>query len=62
MRVDKAYTFEGPDGTAGLLDLFQGRQQLVMHHFMFAPEWETGCPSCSSAADGIAGLRQLHAG
>ncbi|MBG0561526.1 DUF899 domain-containing protein [Actinoplanes aureus] len=61
VRVDKPYTFDGPDGTVGLLDLFEGRKQLVMHHFMFDPEWDTACPSCSSAADGIAGLRQLHA-
>ena len=60
VRMDKPYTFEGPDGTASLLDLFEGRLQLVMHHFMFGPEWDQGCPSCSSAADGIGRLRQLH--
>lgn len=60
VRMDKPYTFEGPDGTVGLLDLFEGRPQLVMHHFMFGPDWEQGCPSCSSAADGIGRLRQLH--
>jgi predicted dithiol-disulfide oxidoreductase (DUF899 family) len=60
VRMDKPYTFEGPKGTVGLLDLFEGRPQLVMHHFMFAPDWEEGCPSCSSAADGIGRLRQLH--
>jgi len=58
--MDKPYTFEGPDGTVGLLDLFEGRPQLVMHHFMFGPDWEQGCSSCSSAADGIGRLRQLH--
>jgi predicted dithiol-disulfide oxidoreductase (DUF899 family) len=51
VRMDKPYTFEGPDGTVGLLDLFEGRPQLVMHHFMFAPEWAQGCPSCSSLPD-----------
>lgn len=61
LRIDKAYEFEGSDGTRGLSDLFDGRPQLIVHHFMFAPEWETACASCSSAADGIAGLRQLHA-
>lgn len=61
VRVDKPYMFEGPDGPRTLLDLFEGRRQLVVHHFMFAPEWETACPSCSSAADGIAGIRRLHA-
>ena len=60
VRVDKAYTFEGPDGEVGLLDLFDGRPQLVMHHFMFAPDWQAGCPSCSSAADQIGRVRQLH--
>lgn len=60
VRVDKPYAFGGPDGTVSLLDLFEGRRQLVMHHFMFGPDWDTACPSCSSAADGIAGLRQLH--
>jgi predicted dithiol-disulfide oxidoreductase (DUF899 family) len=60
VRLDKPYTFEGPDGTVSLLDLFEGRPQLVMHHFMYAPEWEDGCPSCSSCADGIGRLRQLH--
>jgi predicted dithiol-disulfide oxidoreductase (DUF899 family) len=61
VRIDKPYTFEGPDGTVSLLDLFDGRPQLVLHHFMYAPEWETPCQSCSSAADGIGRLRQLHA-
>ena len=69
VRVDKPYTFEGPDGTVGLLDLFEGRPQLVMHHFMWINDTDadgtehprdTGCPSCSSAADGIGNLRQLH--
>jgi len=60
VRVDTPYTFEGADGTVGLLDLFESRPQLVMHHFMFGPDWDQGCPSCSSAADGIGRLRQLH--
>ena len=61
VRMDKPYTFTGPDGPVGLLDLFEGRPQLVMHHFMYGPDWDQGCPSCSSAADGIGRLRQLHA-
>ena len=60
VRITKAYVFEGPDGPVSLLDLFAGRQQLVMHHFMFGPDWDEGCPSCSSAADEIGNLRQLH--
>jgi predicted dithiol-disulfide oxidoreductase (DUF899 family) len=60
VRIDKRYEFEGPDGTVGLADLFDGRPQLVMHHFMYGPDWDDGCSSCSSAADGIGRLRQLH--
>ncbi len=60
VRIDKQYIFDGPDGPASLVDLFEGRQQLVMHHFMFGPDWDQPCPSCSSAADGIGNLRQLH--
>jgi predicted dithiol-disulfide oxidoreductase (DUF899 family) len=60
VRVDKPYTFEGPDGAASLLNLFEGRSQLVVHHFMFGPDWDEACASCSSAADGIGRLRQLH--
>jgi predicted dithiol-disulfide oxidoreductase (DUF899 family) len=61
VRIDKPYAFEGPDGTASLLDMFEGRPQLVMHHFMFGPDWDDLCPSCASAADGIGNARQLHA-
>lgn len=61
VRVDEPYQFDGPDGPVSLLDLFEGRDQLVMHHFMFAPEWDAVCSSCASAADGIGRLRQLHA-
>ena len=43
--MDKPYTFQGPDGPASLLDLFEGRPQLVMHHFMLSPDWDTACPS-----------------
>jgi len=60
VRVDEAYRFEGPDGPVSLLELFDDRPQLVMHHFMFGPDWDEGCPSCASAADGIGRLRQLH--
>ncbi|MEJ7839855.1 MAG: DUF899 domain-containing protein [Thermomicrobiales bacterium] len=60
IRIDKSYTFDGPDGKVGLLDLFDGRSQLVIHHFMFDPEWDQMCPSCASAADGIGGLTQMH--
>jgi predicted dithiol-disulfide oxidoreductase (DUF899 family) len=51
MAVKKDYRFEGPDGPVSLLDLFEGRRQLIVQHFMFDPEWEEGCPSCTAAAD-----------
>ncbi|MGZ4808534.1 MAG: DUF899 domain-containing protein [Thermoanaerobaculia bacterium] len=50
-RVEKRYTFEGPDGKKSLSDLFENRNQLVVYHFMFAPEWDAGCPHCSFWAD-----------
>jgi predicted dithiol-disulfide oxidoreductase (DUF899 family) len=50
-RVDKTYVFEGPDGKETLAQLFHGRRQLVVYHFMFAPEWDTGCRYCSFWAD-----------
>ena len=50
-RVDKEYVFDGPDGKETLPELFDGRRQLVVYHFMFAPEWDAGCPSCSFWAD-----------
>ena len=49
--VDKDYRFEGPDGDVGLVDLFEGRHQLIVCHFMFDPAWEDGCPSCTAGAD-----------
>ena len=50
-RVEKAYVFDGPDGEETLSDLFGGRSQLIVYHFMFDPEWEEGCKSCSFLAD-----------
>lgn len=60
--VDKDYVFEGPKGTVGLLDLFEGRRQLIIYHFMFHPEWEDGCPSCTAGTDEISSgfLEHLH--
>jgi predicted dithiol-disulfide oxidoreductase (DUF899 family) len=60
VRIDKDYTFEGPDGPLKLADLFEGRDQLVIYHFMWLYDKNTGCPSCSSFADQIGGLGQLH--
>ncbi|MDR3633246.1 MAG: thioredoxin family protein [Isosphaeraceae bacterium] len=50
-RVEKPYLFDTPGGKATLAELFSGKSQLIVYHFMFAPEWEEGCPSCSYVAD-----------
>jgi predicted dithiol-disulfide oxidoreductase (DUF899 family) len=55
-RVDKPYVFEGPNGRESLADLFAGRSQLIVYHFMFDPDWETGCKSCSFWADNFNGI------
>ncbi len=55
VKVEKNYVFDGPNGKQTLSDLFDGRSQLIVYHFMFAPEWEQGCPSCSMDADGLDG-------
>lgn len=47
VKIDKAYTFEGADGKASLADLFGDRSQLLIYHFMFGPDWDEGCPSCT---------------
>ena len=56
VRVDKAYRFDTEDGSASLADLFRGRTQLLVYHFMFGPDYTAGCPSCSSIADGFDGI------
>jgi predicted dithiol-disulfide oxidoreductase (DUF899 family) len=55
VRIDKDYTFHTDQGTASLADLFEGRSQLLIYHFMFGPDYEAGCPSCSAIADGFNG-------
>ncbi len=55
-RLDKPYVFEGPAGKETLADLFAGRNQLIVYHFMFAPEWEAGCRGCSFWADSYDGI------
>src|SRR5438477_46627 len=55
VKVDKTYVFEGPAGKTTLAELFDGRRQLIVYHFMFGPGWEEGCPSCSFLADHIYG-------
>jgi predicted dithiol-disulfide oxidoreductase (DUF899 family) len=70
VRIDKPYVFEGPDGRANLLDLFEGRRQLVVHHFMWLWDLDAsgreqprdvGCPSCAATADDIGHLAHLRA-
>jgi predicted dithiol-disulfide oxidoreductase (DUF899 family) len=56
VRVDKTYRFETDEGSAALADLFRGRSQLLVYHFMFGPEYKAGCPSCSAIADGFNGI------
>jgi predicted dithiol-disulfide oxidoreductase (DUF899 family) len=56
VRIDKEYRFETGEGSASLADLFQGRSQLLVYHFMFGPDYKAGCPSCSSIADGFNGI------
>jgi len=55
VKVEKSYVFDGPKGKETLADLFGGRSQLIVYHFMFGPGWEHGCPSCSLLADHIDG-------
>src|SRR5437870_7198074 len=56
VRVDKEYRFETDAGSASLADLFRGRSQLLVYHFMFGPDYTAGCPSCSAIADGLVGF------
>ena len=61
VRIDKDYVFEGPDGEARLVDLFEGRRQLLLYHFMFGPNQDVGCDGCSLFADQVGHLAHLHA-
>jgi predicted dithiol-disulfide oxidoreductase (DUF899 family) len=56
VRIDKEYRFETDEGSASLADLFRGRSQLLVYHFMFGPDYAAGCPSCSAIADGFDGF------
>lgn len=65
VRIDKEYVFDGPDGKRSLLDLFDGRRQLILYHFMFAPDvdgWpDAGCPGCSMVLDQVCHIAHIHA-
>ncbi len=60
-QIEKSYRFSGPNGAVGLLDLFDGRCQLIVYHFMFGPEWNEGCVGCSMSVDDMGHLAHLHA-
>lgn len=56
VKVEKEYVFEDPDGKLTLSELFEGKSQLIVYHFMYGPEWDEGCPSCSFWADNFNGI------
>src|SRR5262249_266848 len=58
VKVEKEYVFEGPDGKRSLADLFEGRSQLIVYHFMFGPGWDEGCSGCSFVSDHVDAARQ----
>jgi predicted dithiol-disulfide oxidoreductase (DUF899 family) len=62
VRIEKDYVFDGPGGKVGLAEIFEGRRQLFVQHFMFDPEWVDGCPSCTAGSDELADgtLEHLH--
>lgn len=59
VRIDKDYRFTGPDGAVGFADLFEGRRQLIIYHFMFDPRWDAGCSGCTGYVDALGDLRLL---
>jgi predicted dithiol-disulfide oxidoreductase (DUF899 family) len=62
VEIEKDYVFDGPNGDVRLIDMFEGRLQLIMYHFMFDPSWEDGCSSCTAGIDELSDgfLRHLH--
>jgi predicted dithiol-disulfide oxidoreductase (DUF899 family) len=60
VKIEKGYVFDGPNGKASLRDLFEGRSQLIVYHFMFDPAWDKGCPGCTSYADALGDLSMLN--
>lgn len=59
VKIDKNYEFDGPEGKVSLLELFEGKTQLIVHHFMFGPTWETGCRGCTGHVAEIGGIEHL---
>jgi predicted dithiol-disulfide oxidoreductase (DUF899 family) len=60
VKIEKDYVFDGPNGKQSLKDLFEGRRQLIVYHFMFDPAWEKGCPGCTSFANALGDLSKLY--
>lgn len=60
VKLEKDYRFVGPDGEAKFADLFEGRRQLVIYHFMFDPRWDEGCGTCTRYINGLTGFESLH--
>ena len=60
VRIDKDYVFTGPEGEVGLPNLFAGRRQLIVYHFMFDPRWDAGCPGCTGYVNAIGDLSALY--
>jgi len=61
VKLEKTYTFDGPEGKRSLLDLFEGHHQLIVYHFMFDPAWENGCDGCTGFVNALADLSMLPA-
>ena len=59
VKIEKEYVFDTPEGKRTLLDLFEGRRQLIVYHFMFAPDWEEGCPGCTGYVNALGDLSSL---
>jgi predicted dithiol-disulfide oxidoreductase (DUF899 family) len=59
VKLDKVYTFDGPAGRVPMLDLFSGRRQLIVYHFMFDPDWDKGCPGCTGQVGELGNLKKL---
>ncbi len=60
VKIEKDYVFDGPQGKQGLKDLFEGRRQLIIYHFMFDPTWDKGCSGCTGMIDALGGLSMLN--
>src|ERR1700730_317721 len=60
VKIEKDYVFDTPSGKQSLKDLFEGRRQLIVYHFMFDPTWEKGCPGCTAYANALGDLSKLY--